>query len=79
MSVVVSAFSSFRSFTTVSPGLVNLYKAEVVFTTMIMLIKMIMSTMAKMSKAIKTMIISMLPFLTGIEHSCIHHHHNQHE
>ena len=74
--MVVSAFSSFRSFTTVSPGLVNLYKAEVVFTTMIMLIKMIMSTMAM---AIKTMIISMLPFLTGIEHSCIHHHHNQHE
>jgi len=28
VSVVVSAFSSFRSFTTVSPGLVNLYKAQ---------------------------------------------------
>ena len=63
MSVVVSAFSSFRSFTTVSPGLVNLYKAEVVFTTMIMLIKMIMSTMAM---AIKTMIISMLYCLMTI-------------
>lgn len=36
VSVVVSAFSSFRSFTTVSPGLVNLYKAQVVITTMIM-------------------------------------------
>ena len=29
VSVVVSAFSSFRSITTVSPGLVNLYKAQV--------------------------------------------------
>ena len=36
VSVVVSAFSSFRSITTVSPGLVNLYKAQVVITTMIM-------------------------------------------
>ena len=63
MSVVVSAFSSFRSFTTVSPGLVNLYKAEVVFATMVMLIRMTLSTMAK---AIKTMIISMLYCLMTI-------------
>ena len=54
MSVVVSAFSSFRSFTTVSPGLVNLYKAQVVFSVMILLIKIIM--LIQMSKIIKTMI-----------------------
>ena len=54
MSVVVSAFSSFRSFTTVSPGLVNLYKAQVVFSVMILLIKIIM--LIQMSKSIKTMI-----------------------
>ena len=35
VSVVVSAFSSFRSITTVSPGLVNLYKAQVVINVMI--------------------------------------------
>ena len=38
VSVVVSAFSSFRSITTVSPGLVNLYKAQVVINVMIAMI-----------------------------------------
>ena len=39
VSVVVSAFSSFRSITTVSPGLVNLYKAQVVINVMIAMIR----------------------------------------
>ena len=39
VSVVVSAFSSFRSITTVSPGLVNLYKAQVLINVMIAMIR----------------------------------------
>ena len=39
VSVVVSAFSSFRSITTVSPGLVNLYKAQVMINVMIAMIR----------------------------------------
>ena len=44
VSVVVSAFSSFRSFTTVSPGLVNLYKAQVVITMVITSVKITISS-----------------------------------
>ena len=70
VSVVVSAFSSFRSITTVSPGLVNLYKAQVMINVMVgrIFIAAMMSAMMMITWMMKMLISGKAEWLLSLVH-----------